>query len=68
MCISYELCSDIAAALLVTKGRSELELTRLKEIVIEVHTALQRMSEVERVIGDRLGRHDENEGKRPTYN
>lgn len=54
MCISNELCSEIALALLVTRDKSDLELTRLKEIVIEVHLALQQMREVERAVGGRL--------------
>ena len=61
MCISNELCSDIAVALLVTKDGSDLELTQLKEIVLEVHTALQQMTEVEGAVGGRLRRLSENE-------
>ena len=54
MCISNELCSEIAVALLVTRDKSDLELTRLKDIVIEVHAALKQMREVERAVGGRL--------------
>ncbi|HEY8187739.1 MAG TPA: hypothetical protein VIF64_16830 [Pyrinomonadaceae bacterium] len=40
-------------ALLVTKEKSDCDLTRLKEIVIEVHATLQQMREVERAIEGR---------------
>jgi hypothetical protein len=53
MCISNELCSEIAVALLVTKEKSDCDLTRLKEIVLEVHATLQQMREVERAIEGR---------------
>ena len=47
MCISNELSSEIAIALLVTKDKTDLELRRLKQIVMEVHAVLQQMAEVE---------------------
>ncbi len=53
MCISNELSSEIAVALLVTKDKTDLELRRLKQIVIEVHSVLQQMAEVERAAGRR---------------
>lgn len=56
MCISNELCSEIAVALLVTKGKSDQELMRLKEIVVEVHAVLQQMAEVERAASRRVRR------------
>jgi len=45
MAISNELSSEIAIALLTAKERSGEELTKLKNILLEVHTALQEMSE-----------------------
>jgi len=44
MAISNELSSDVAVAILAKK-RSPQELKRLKEIILEVHSALQKMSE-----------------------
>ena len=44
MAISNELSSDVAVALLADK-KSPQELNRLKEIILEVHSALQKMSE-----------------------
>ena len=44
MAISNELSSDVAVALLAEK-KSPQELNRLKEIILEVHSALQKMSE-----------------------
>jgi len=61
MCISNELCSDIAVALLVTKDGSDLELTQLKRDCARGSTALQQMTEVERAVGGRLRRLSENE-------
>ena len=44
MAISNELSSDVAVAILAKK-QSPQELKRLKEIILEVHSALQKMSE-----------------------
>ena len=44
MAISNELSSDVAVALLAEK-KSPQELKKLKDIILEVHTALQQMSE-----------------------
>jgi len=44
MAISNELSSDVAVAILAQK-RSPQELKRLKVIILEVHSALQKMSE-----------------------
>jgi predicted transcriptional regulator len=44
MAISNELSSDVAVALLA-KNKSPQELKRLKDIILEVHSALQKMSE-----------------------
>lgn len=44
MAISNELSSDVAVALLAEK-KSPQELKKLKDIILEVHTALQKMSE-----------------------
>lgn len=42
MAISHELSSEIAAALLATKQRSNRELAYLKEIVFKIHSALEK--------------------------
>lgn len=47
MAISNELSSEIAAALLVEK-KSPQELRRLKDVLLQVHSALQQMSADER--------------------
>jgi predicted transcriptional regulator len=44
MAISNELSSDVAVALLTDK-KSPQELNKLKDIILEVHSALQKMSE-----------------------
>lgn len=44
MAISNELSSEIAAAILVEK-KSPQELHRLKEVILRVHSTLQKMSE-----------------------
>jgi hypothetical protein len=44
MAISNELSSDVAVALLAAK-KSPQELRKLKDIILEVHSALQKMSE-----------------------
>jgi predicted transcriptional regulator len=44
MAIPNELSSDVAVALLAKK-KSPQELNRLKDIILEVHSALQKMSE-----------------------
>jgi predicted transcriptional regulator len=43
MAISNELSSDVAVALLAKK-KSPQELKKLKDIILEVHSALQKMS------------------------
>lgn len=45
MCLSNELCTEIAVALLATRENSNLDLAELKEIVMEVHAALQKMNQ-----------------------
>jgi predicted transcriptional regulator len=47
MAISNELSSEIAAALLAEK-KSPQELRQLKDVVLKVHSALQKMSAEER--------------------
>ena len=47
MAISNELSSDIAAALLA-ENKSPQELKQLKDVVLRVHSALQKMSADER--------------------
>ena len=44
MAISNELSSDVAVALLAKK-KSPQELKKLKDIILEVHSALQKMSD-----------------------
>jgi predicted transcriptional regulator len=44
MAISNELSSDVAAAIL-TEKKSPQELKKLKDIILQVHSALQKMSE-----------------------
>jgi predicted transcriptional regulator len=51
MAISNELSSDVAAALLA-KNKSPQELQQLKDIILQVHSTLQKMSEETRA--DRL--------------
>ena len=43
MAISNELSSDVAVAILATK-KSPQELKQLKDIILEVHSTLQKMS------------------------
>ena len=50
MAISNELSSDIAAALIAANARKPDHLHELKEILIEVHSTLQRMTEQSRTI------------------
>ena len=44
MAISNELSSDVAVAILA-QNKSPQELKQLKDIILEVHSALQKMSE-----------------------
>jgi hypothetical protein len=44
MAISNELSSDVAVALLAQE-KSPQELKKLKDIILEVHSTLQKMSE-----------------------
>ena len=53
MPISNELSSDVAIAI-IEKNRSPQELKQLKEVILQVHSALQEMSEETRA--DRLKR------------
>jgi hypothetical protein len=46
MAISNELSSEIAAAILANKD-SQQDLLKLKEVLLEIHSTLQRMSEDE---------------------
>ena len=48
MAISNELSSDIAAALIAGKEKEPGRLLELKEILIEVHSTLQQMTEQSR--------------------
>ena len=47
MAISNELSSEIAAAILVEK-KTPQELKQLKDVILQVHSALQKMSAEER--------------------
>ena len=51
MAISNELSSDVAVAILAKKKSPE-ELEQLKNVILQVHSALQKMSEETRA--DRL--------------
>jgi predicted transcriptional regulator len=53
MGISNELSSDVVVALLAKKKTSQ-ELQQLKHVILQVHSALQKMSEETRT--DRLKR------------
>ena len=44
MAISNELSSDVAVAILA-QNKSPQELEQLKDIILQVHSALQKMSE-----------------------
>ena len=44
MAISNELSSDVAVAILANQ-KSPQELKKLKDIILEVHSTLQKMSE-----------------------
>ena len=44
MAISNELSSDVAVAILANE-KSPQELKKLKDIILEVHSTLQKMSE-----------------------
>lgn len=44
MAISHELSSEIAAALLAAKNRSPRELEDLKEVLLIIHSTLQRLT------------------------
>jgi hypothetical protein len=57
MAISNELSSDVAVALLAKK-KSPQELKRLKDIILEVHSALQKMSEEARAYRFRKKTHE----------
>ncbi len=49
MAISHELSSEIAAALFTSKERSPRELNDLKEIVFKIHSALQQLTDKDRI-------------------
>lgn len=49
MAISHELSSEIAAALFTAKERSPRELNDLKEIVLKIHSALQQLTDKDRI-------------------
>lgn len=48
MAISNELSSDIAAALIAQNAKRPDQLRELKQILIEVHSTLQQMTEQSR--------------------
>lgn len=49
MTISNELSSDIAAALIAASDKEPDHLNELKEILTEVHSTLQQMTEEARI-------------------
>lgn len=59
MCLSNELCTEIAVALLAARNNSNLDLAQLKEIVMEVHVALQKVNQVERKTRHGLRKQDD---------
>ncbi|HEX6717021.1 MAG TPA: hypothetical protein VF088_07910 [Pyrinomonadaceae bacterium] len=61
MAISNELSSDVAVAIL-EKKKSPQELKQLKDIILQVHSTLQKMSEETRV--DRLKRRQPQESRK----
>jgi predicted transcriptional regulator len=61
MAISNELSSDIAIAIL-EKNKSPQELKQLKEIILQVHSELQKMSEA--MQADRLKRTQPGKGRK----
>jgi predicted DNA-binding helix-hairpin-helix protein len=63
MAISNELSSDVAVALLANE-KSPQELKKLKDIILEVHSTLQEMSEETRAY--RFKNKDRQEGKKET--
>ena len=60
MAISNELSSDVAVAILA-KQKSPQELKQLKDIILQVHSALQKMSEE-----TRADRRERSKGQRGT--
>lgn len=48
MTISNELSSEIAVALVAAKDKQPTELNDLKEILLEVHSTLQKLTEESR--------------------
>ena len=63
MAISNELSSEIAAAILVEK-KSPKELNQLKDVILRVHSTLQKMSEEERAArAQDEGKRDPSEAK-----
>ena len=63
MAISNELSSDVAVALLANE-KSPQQLKKLKDIILEVHAALQKMSEETRAY--RSGKTKPQEGAKAT--
>ena len=63
MTISNELSSEIASAILVEK-KSPQELKELKEIILQVHTALQEMTQLDKT--RRIQKSSESAAKAPT--
>jgi hypothetical protein len=45
MAISHEVSGEIAMALLVDKGRSPRELEDLKQVLLLIHSTLQRFTD-----------------------
>jgi len=61
MAISNELSSDIAVALIAAKAQQPDQLNDLKEILIEVHSTLQELTEQSRSVRSfsmAAGKHD----------
>ena len=56
MAIANELSSEIAVALLSTKKSSARELNDLKEMILKIHSTLQKMGDETRRAGSRKAR------------
>ncbi len=63
MSVENELSSDIAVALLTAKGKDPHELSKLKELVLKIHSVLRDMpreSRKRRALARAAGRTEKN--------
>jgi hypothetical protein len=54
MSISHELSGEIAAALVAAKERSPRELKDLKDMLFEIHSTLEQLTQNDRQVPDPL--------------